>query len=58
MEKTFGQICDFQYRRAEKLENSSYLEELTGLLAKVASSIPHGTAAGEPVLCEDVQGGS
>ena len=43
MEKTFGQICDFQYRRAEKLENSSYLEELTGLLAKVASSIDDET---------------
>ena len=33
MEKIFGQIYDFQYRRADKLENSSYLEELTGLLA-------------------------
>lgn len=39
MERTFSQICDFRYRRADKLENSSYLEELTGLLARVASRI-------------------
>ena len=43
MEKIFGQICDFQYRRADKLENLSYLEELTGLLAKVASCIDDET---------------
>lgn len=43
MEKTFGQIFDFQYRRADKLENSSYLEELIGLLAKVASCIDDET---------------
>lgn len=36
---TFDQIYDFQYNRAIKLENSSYLEDLTGLLAKVASRI-------------------
>lgn len=39
MEVRFDQIFDFQYRQAKKLENSSYLEDLTGLLAKVASSI-------------------
>ena len=41
--KNFWTNMDFQYRRAEKLENSSYLEELTGLLAKVASSIDDET---------------
>lgn len=39
MEITFSQIFDFQYRQARKLENSSYLEDLTGLLARVASRI-------------------
>lgn len=39
MEVGFEQIFEFQYRQAKKLENSSYLEDLTGLLAKVASSI-------------------
>lgn len=39
METKFGQIFDFQYRQAKKLENSSCLEDLTGLLAKVASRI-------------------
>lgn len=39
MEVKFDQLFDFQYRQATKLENSSYLEELTGLLARVASRI-------------------
>lgn len=39
MEMNFDQLFDFQYHRAMKLENSSYLEELTGLLVKVASRI-------------------
>jgi len=39
MEVNFDQIFDFQYRRALKLGNSSYLEELTGLLAGVAVHI-------------------
>lgn len=39
MEVKFDQLNDFQYRQADKLENSSYLEELTGLLANVASRI-------------------
>lgn len=35
----FKQIFDFQFKPAQKLENSMYLEDLTGLLAKVATSI-------------------
>lgn len=35
----FDKILDFKHNRAIKLENESYLEELTGLLAKVASCI-------------------
>lgn len=35
----FDQIFDFQFHRALKLENSSYLEDLTGLLVEVASRI-------------------
>lgn len=43
MGEKFDQIFDFQYRQAIKLENSSYLEDLTGLLAKVASHIDDDT---------------
>lgn len=32
-------MYDFQYRSAKKLENSSYLEDLTGLLEAVASKV-------------------
>lgn len=39
MDIRFDQIHDFQFRQATKLENSSYLEDLTGLLEKVASNI-------------------
>lgn len=39
MREDFEQVYDFQYQRAIKLENSSYLEDLTGLLARVASHI-------------------
>lgn len=35
----FSKIFDFKHARAIKLENESYLEELTGLLAKAASCI-------------------
>lgn len=35
----FSKIFDFKHIRAIKLENESYLEDLTGLLAKVASCI-------------------
>lgn len=39
METKFSQIFDFQFDRAKKLTNTSYLEDLTGLLVKVASNI-------------------
>lgn len=39
----FTQIFNFNNGRAIKLENSSYLEELTGLLSKVASQIDDGS---------------
>lgn len=35
----YTKIFDFNHKQATKLENSSYLEELTGLIAKVASSL-------------------
>lgn len=38
----YKQIFDFKQRRAEKLYNSSYLEELTGLIEKAASCIDSG----------------
>lgn len=39
MEIKFDQLFDFQYCQAIKLVNSSYLEDLTGLLTSVASRI-------------------
>lgn len=39
MEERFGQIFDFQHNREIRMENTSYLEDLTGLLAKVANRI-------------------
>ncbi len=38
----FDQIFDFTRESAKKLQNSSYLEDLTGLFAKSASSIDSG----------------
>lgn len=39
----FGLIHDFRYNSAKKLENSSYLEDLTSLLAKTAALIDSET---------------
>lgn len=39
METKFNQLNDFQRKPAKKLENSMYLEDLTGLLAETASRI-------------------
>ena len=39
METKYSKIFDFEQKQAAKLENSSYLEDLTGLIAKVASSL-------------------
>ncbi len=42
MNKQYGQIFNFQNKRATKLENSSYLEDLTGLLSRAASRLDNG----------------
>lgn len=39
MEKEYSQLHDFKYGKVKKMENSSYLEELTGLLERVATKI-------------------
>ena len=39
METQFGHIFNLRYRRAKKRENSSYLEELTSLLANASERI-------------------
>lgn len=39
MDIRYSKIFNFNRKQATKLENSSYLEELTGLIAKVASSL-------------------
>ena len=39
MDIKYGKIFYFTQKQATKLENSSYFEELTGLIAKVASSL-------------------
>ena len=39
MKNKYSQIHDFRYKRVRKMENSLYLEDLTGLLAQVASGI-------------------
>ena len=42
MEKEYSQLHDFNYRKVDQLENSSYLEELTGLFKSVATKIEDG----------------
>lgn len=39
MDTKYDKIFDFEQKQATKFENSSYLEDLTGLMAKVASSL-------------------
>ncbi len=43
MDIIYKQLFDFRTSRAKKLYNSSYLEELTGLIDKAASCIDDGT---------------
>ncbi len=43
MDIVYKQLFNFKEIRAKKLYNSSYLEELTGLIDKAASSIDDGT---------------
>ena len=43
MEKIyFDKVFDFSNSRATKLQNNSYLEELTGLFSEVASRLDEG----------------
>lgn len=39
MDVEFDRIFNYEYRRAKKLHNDSYLEDLTGLIAKTASLV-------------------
>lgn len=39
MDVEFDRIFNYEYKRAKKLHNDSYLEELTGLIAKTASLV-------------------
>lgn len=42
MARRYGEIFNFRVQTAEKLENSSYFEELTGLIEKASSRIDTG----------------
>ena len=43
MNTEFNQIFNFNYQKANMLYNSSYLEDLTGLIEKAAENIDAGT---------------
>lgn len=42
MNKKYGEIFNFRVKKAKQLENSSYFEELTGLIDKASSRIDTG----------------